>query len=832
MKSYLYLTKKYIKSYPKRCIGIVLCISLFLFAFLTILWYSDSFKYTIVESAKIKNGLYEYIGFNVDKFTVSENESTLIDEGNGILKGLWKIYDNQNDIWIGDANENVYKLLPLEFISGEMPKSANEVAIEKSTYDKLNLSSEIGDTVEFTIKNSDGKSEKKSFILTGITKNFSNKLKNLNDETKDILIPSILTVNQDVTPNYIHIFAKEDSYVSRNLNTEYYYFNDSKIEYTSNLKASGLILNSMSLFFVFTTIMGIISVYVYFFKEQEQYLNSLRCIGFSKRKSRRFLFIQSLIIWLSALTIAVIASIIVLWLLQFISSFSSKQMFINLNLVSLISTALLGILVIVISFNILLGRFYRNTPLRKAIYTPRKARKSQTNIKKCWHKAYGRRYRLQNITCIMIIFFCVGMSIFGSFVPLFAARGSTFYDPEGFPNNADYFVHTLGGGSSNEYYIDFPIGSGINHKMADRIISDDRVKVIDASSSELFRVLYLTSKNPENKLLHKYAVELRPPEYNFVFNNSKKDEIIKLAGGNNNGTDQLLCMSILCRSYDSLIDSEFKFVDGKLDEKGYKNGIEVIAPDDLCSIGDEFTMIIPIPDKDATERDINEHIKFEVAKVKVAATYSKEQCDSDRIIISTEYIFSVYPSMNYDNLLLKNLAPDDKNWTEELEQNLDTLNSASLKTKYYNFAEMRREFYDQVNLETLQIIVSVFIFIVIILIAIVFSSYVQVRSNLKSYIMMRAIGARIETVQKLIINEINRTLTTGIILGTILGSAIVAFFSIFGRNIKLWDIYLFYVAPVFVATVILLYFGSRIAVKRAVRSIINQNIIEKLNTVE
>ena len=40
------------------------------------------------------------------------------------------------------------------------------------------------------------------------------------------------------------------------------------------------------------------------------------------------------------------------------------------------------------------------------------------------------------------------------------------------------------------------------------------------------------------------------------------------------------------------------------------------------------------------------------------------------------------------------------------------------------------------------------------------------------------------------------------------------------------------VAPVFVATVILLYFGSRIAVKRAVRSMINQNIIEKLNTVE
>ena len=53
MKSYLYLTKKYMKSYPKRCIGIVLCISLFLIAFLTILWYSNSFKYSLVENYKI-----------------------------------------------------------------------------------------------------------------------------------------------------------------------------------------------------------------------------------------------------------------------------------------------------------------------------------------------------------------------------------------------------------------------------------------------------------------------------------------------------------------------------------------------------------------------------------------------------------------------------------------------------------------------------------------------------------------------------------------------------------------------------------------------------------
>lgn len=82
-----------------------------------------------------------------------------------------------------------------------------------------------------------------------------------------------------------------------------------------------------------------------------------------------------------------------------------------------------------------------------------------------------------------------------------------------------------------------------------------------------------------------------------------------------------------------------EFTNGKIDEKNYKNGVEIIAPDDLCSVGDEFTMVIPIADAEATEQNIEEHIKFKTAKVKVAATYSKEQYNSDKLIISTEYLF-------------------------------------------------------------------------------------------------------------------------------------------------------------------------------------------------
>lgn len=142
-------------------------------------------------------------------------------------------------------------------------------------------------------------------------------------------------------------------------------------------------------------------------------------------------------------------------------------------------------------------------------------------------------------------------------------------------------------------------------------------------------------------------------------------------------------------------------------------------------------MVIPIADAEATEQNIEEHIKFKTAKVKVAATYSKEQYNSDKLIISTEYLFSIYPDLNYENIILENLDHNDSAWVNELENNLENLEGISVGVRYDNYAKMQREFYDQVNLETLQIIVSVFIFIVIILIAIVFQAMFRFAQILK-----------------------------------------------------------------------------------------------------
>lgn len=836
MKTYLYLTRKYIKSYPKRCAGLVLCISLFVFAFLTILWYNNSFQFSVAENSIMKNGLYDSIDFYVDMDLVSENKAQLLDEGAGIVEGLWKLDDENNNIWLGTVDENTSELLPLKLLSGEMPKNEDEVAMEKSTYDALGFSQEIGDTVELTIQKADGSTEKKVFILTGVVKNFSNKILKLNDDKADLSIPSVFTTNnENVTPNYIHVFVKEPSFLTQNIESKYTYYGKGYYEIYQKTYTTKIFLFPMALFFVLATVMGILSISSYFFKEQESYLNLLRCIGFSKKKSKKLLFIQGFLLWASSLVVASILSVLVLLLLKLISSFSSQPLFLDLSWVSLVLAALLEGIIISVSFSILLKRFYKNPPLREAIYTPKKSRRSQTDIKRCWHKAYGRRYRLQNATCIIIVFFCVGMAIFGSFLPLFSERQTSFDNPDEFPDDTDYSLHMFGGSLAAEsYYINFPVNSGVSRDAVEKVMKDERVQVLDAYISNLCTPLFLTTQKPQNALLHKYVVEAKEAGRNFLFENERKDEMIQLAGGES-GKNCLVELPVVWQSYETAENNIKTFTSGSLNEEKYKSGIEIIAPDSLCAVGDEFTMVIPVPDKDATEENIQEHIKFEVAHVKVGATYSEEEYGESQLIISTEYLFSVHPNVNYEVVLLKNLEPENESWTEELEQDLEYVEAASVGVRYDNYAQMAKEFYDEVNLQTFQIIVSVFIFIIVILIAIICSSYVQVRSNLTSYAIMRAIGARIETIEKLVLNEINHILVKGIVSGAICGWGVIIYFAIMIGNfskIRTWDIFLFYVAPVFIATVILLYFGSRFATKRAVHSLINKDIIERLNEIE
>lgn len=829
MKKYIYLIKKYFCFHQKKLIGLTVCISLFLTAFLTTLWYNHSFHDTVLEEYRHKNGLYSNIAFCADKAEIIHNKQALQEEKAGIVS-VFSQLDTEQNIWIGNMDENAARLIMLTLIEGTMPQNEDEIAIENGTYEMLGLKQKTGESIELPVIDSNGNISNRKYIITGILKNYSGKIIGASYLNESFIIPEILTAGSYETAQYIHVFFENTTYLSVNMNAESYYSTEADFtEMQNQTKISDMILIPMAVFFVVISVLGIVSVSVYSFKEQEKLLRLLRCIGFSVKKSRLLLSIQGGILWLASLIFSVISSGLILLLIHLVSSFSQQTLLLKFDIAPVITAALLSLITIFLTYGILLKRFYRNSPLRENILSVKRRKKSYLKLNKCWHKACGRKFRLQNIVCMLMIMLCTAMSAAGSFVPLFHARGTSWHDPSQFSDDTDYSLYLMTGNYNAEsYFIQFPVGLGINRNRANDIIQKYHLEVKSVSGGDLCRPFFLTGKEGDNALLKHYLEEEKEDHIFFTFENGKTEEMIELAGGDQKkdiiGNARVKWTTL------EMLQKNWKLIDDNIHSEKFKNGDEMIAPEQYCKIGDIFTVLIPIPDKDATEENINEHLHFVCKKMTVAATYHSED-ENAPLIFSLEYMFSIDKNMNYEELYLaapKNLTQEQ---AEKLDIELESLTENTAVLQYDNYNKLKSEFYHEVNLQTTQLAVSVLVFMIMILTAVMLSDYVQIQSNLNSYMLMRAIGADKRTVYRLILNEAMAVLKTGAIIGIVLGLGIDLFFAV-TSYIKTWDIFLFYVLPVSSGILVMLFIGSRISVKKAAVSVIERNIIENLNLSE
>lgn len=573
-------------------------------------------------------------------------------------------------------------------------------------------------------------------------------------------------------------------------------------ELKNRTRISDFILVPMTICFIFTSVIGIVSAMIYSFKQQEKTFRLLRCIGFSKSKTGTFLIIQELSIWLCSLLLSVISAYGTVQLIGHVSGIDCR-----FEVFPIIAAALISLSCIVIANTVLLKKFYKHSPLRDNMYIPKHRRKSFFTLKKCWHKAFGRKFRLQNSISILLIFLCTSITVIGSFLPLFNARGTTWNDPDRV-GDTDYALF-IGAGNTTpeEYFIQFPTGRGIDRNRADDIIKRYGLEVNNNEGGTLFQPFFLTSKKGDNAFL-KHCIELEKNDelYRFSFESPLTDKMIHLAGGTI-GKDIIGTMHIrwmpeetLKESYALNVDSE-KFV----------NGYDIAAPDNYCKIGDKFTVLIPVFDKAVTPENVAEKLKFVCKTLTVSAVYHSDR-ENAPLIFSQEYLFSVNDSLNYERLDLsvsKSLSDKQK---ESLDKELQLLADVSPTLKYLNYDKIRIEFYNQVNTQTAQLATGTGIFIIILLIAVMMSAFVQILSNRESYRLLHIIGADSSTAIKLVQSEFIRLLKIGIVSGTVFGIATDLFFSLIG-GIQTWDIFLRYVLPVSATEILILYFSVSLSVK-------------------
>ena len=115
---------------------------------------------------------YEKVGYLdfviLDNSIVTEEEVRSFDEfgtfGHAYISGIV----TERNVYVGYYDEVGLSLMNLKPVEGRLPEAAGEIAVEASAMDVLEVSWNVGETVELDITPVDGVSEKRSFTLVGI----------------------------------------------------------------------------------------------------------------------------------------------------------------------------------------------------------------------------------------------------------------------------------------------------------------------------------------------------------------------------------------------------------------------------------------------------------------------------------------------------------------------------------------------------------------------------------------------------------------------------------------------------------------------------------------
>ena len=577
-----------------------------------------------------------------------------------------------------------------------------------------------------------------------------------------------------------------------------------------------------------------VSVVACMIKERGPHTRLLRCVGFSRKKAMRLFLMQGTMLFLTAFLLAGILSPLLAFLIQWVPSLFGSPFYFRLTLASYLTAAAIGVLSILVPFVSILSKSLPKAPLETAqpLYIRQQQRsQKKINLYKLWRGANKRAYRSQNTVTVLLIFFCMAMTVFGSFLPLFNARG-LLSDPQFLPQDGDYEMYIRGGSSIPEnFYLSFPRSMGISQEMVNSLEEMEGVKIVNAYTEHMNSQFFLCAVDTENPLLRHYLSdkdEEGTPRN--MLKNSQADTVVEQAGGEKG--DVLLKLPVLGMKYECMKEQYPQLTSGNLEDPGYLKGEKILGPDTLCKVGDEYTIVTPVAPEGATEENLNGEIKFHVEKVSVAGTYPADDKENLTIVMSAEAMMDIDPSLRYERVLIKNEKNGDPVAVQKLEETLASFEARSENVTLSNFAEMGRQFSESVRTDMIQTIISVTIFIVMVILAIVLSTRLKVRFHLYSYVMMRALGARQSVLYCLITREILRLLAIGGSIGTIAGFCITGYFAMEYLYMQTWDIFLFYVAPSVVCVFGALCLLSRVAIRKPIKALLDKSIVEELNSTE
>lgn len=840
------LVKRYFHSHRRQCVSIILCISLFVAALLTTLWYRSMSVATYEKKAWDQFGKDYGIVFNADPDLVSQGIEELHQSGGGAVYAMEELSspDADRSYFVGYMDPQVMELRAVDLLEGSLPQTAGEIAIEQDALRVLFPGAKVGDTVTLPLQSNE------QYRIAGILEPYQLQWRVLNGSKTFVNYPppTILTIPNNQPIQYIHVFLADSSLAERF--GGFFERNDmlNNPMVSSGNNTTDSIVAILFVLFAMVMVFGLTSIARFTLKEINLHILLLRCVGMTKKQAKKLFAHMGLLLWLITSAIGLVISLFLTWLIFLISKVFTDNMIWSLSLFSPLMCFALSLLVIMAVLLFPLKKIFHSAIVdtgKKKVKKAKRRRIKLNNMESVWHRATRANYFGQSLAVFLLSFLCVCIAVFGTAAVLVTPRIMHSSLLRGaYPENEDYVMYVRGGASEGEnLYVTLPRKMGISQATLDQLKNTEGLHINSVQVGNMSIPFFLLESSIN---AHPYLLSLRdegegmdpnevspPSDSQYAISEEMVEPVRKAiaATGCTDSSAMLVEPSLMKTDYDTVAQLLPEKIISQFTKEDFVSGKIIIAPDTRASIGDTFQMVVPVWQSE------NEPMQFAASQVTVAATYDPADymdhllLSNGCMILSAEYLLSVDPSARYTEVSIQNLYKGDAEKRAQLEALIDQYAAAADNVSVENHIQEQEQYDETVRNGQLLIAGSLLIFLLILAVAISLSTSVKLRFNFQSYMLLRAIGAQDTTIWRLIRSDTLVPLLNGCLVGLPLSLILSMLILSDAYYVPVDDVFYIIIGAA-VGISVLVCAVSFIAIRRPVKNMLKKSVVEEIRNTE
>ena len=840
------LIKRYFHSHRRQCVSMILCVSLFVTALLTTLWYRSMSVATYEKKAWNQVGKEFGIVFNAAPDLVAQGIEELHQTGGGAVYATEELSspDADRSYFVGYMDPQVMELRAVDLLEGSLPQAADEIAVEQDALRVLFPGATVGDTV--TLPSQRGE----QYRVVGILEPYQMQWRALNG-TKTFVNyppPTILTIPDNQPVQYIHLFLADSSLTERFGGFFEYSDMINNPTIANGHNTVDVVVAVLFVLFALVMIFGLTSISRFTLKEINRHLLLLRCVGMTRKQAKKLFASIGLVLWGVTSVISLVISLLFSMLFLLLPSAYAVDMVWSLSFFSPLFVFILSLLVIMAALLFPLNKTFRSAVIDTGKKRTQKAKKRKAkldNVGSVWHRATKANYFGQNLTVFLLSFLCVCIAVFGTAAVMVMPRIMHSSLVMGaYPENEDYRMFLRSGTSAREnLYVTLPRKMGISQAALDELKNTDGLHVNSAQVGSMSIPYFLldgsTNAHPYLLSLRDEGERMDPNEVSssndsrYAISEETATQVRKAiaATGCTDSSAMLVEPSLMKTDYDTVAQLLPEEIVSQFTKEDFVSGKIIIAPDTIANVGDTFQMVVPILQSE------NDPMKFAANQVTVAATYHPADytdhlyLSNECMILSAEYLLRVDPSARYEQVSIQNLYKDDPEKRARLESLIDQYVAAAANVSVDNRIQEQEQYDETVRNGQLLIAGSLLVFLLILAFAISLSTSVKLRFNFQSYMLLRAIGAQDATIWRLIRSDTLVPLINGCLAGIPLSFILSMLILSSAYYVPVNDVYYIIIGAA-IGISILICSVSFIAIRRPVKNMLKKSVVDEIRNTE